>query len=223
MKRFLILYAILSLALSTGVQAQKRTLRWDTGGVFYEPDCNNLPAFTKLHSGLIVPKDVMTITGLRAEMDFCSVPNPLEPFWTFDDPEGGRFEALSIDLQMKGAVDKVNWPEGTTWSIEIETGYKEKPFLAHAEILIHAPKSFTIPSDAHVRLFTLLFDNSSMAEGCEQALCLITNSLRVDVPGGEIWSDHDYENWASWGSPFQCPWVVPVEDRTWSSIKLLHP
>jgi hypothetical protein len=192
--------------------------------------CNTNAGTNDIVCSFAVDEDLPDVTGAVGVIDLCLGGVNLTPWWQFGGAgcRAGALSALTTDVG--GPSDCADlWQSQAMASYQYLVGFSG---WDSARILVWAtlPASMSIPATAgtEYHAFTVRIRNNETVggcAGCNYPACIVLNEIRLSTAkSGDraLYTPlvYNYLQWQAYVT--NCPFVVPVQNRTWGQIKTMY-
>lgn len=240
MKRLLpLLTLVLLLMVPRPCAASGINLSWGDCGSFGTMmrnfACNTNSGLHTMVASFAPPAGMNQLVGMEGVIDLCSMTPVLPAWWQMASPGTCRPSALSTDFNFVAgpyncadywqgqAVGGMSYTMGAAWGFN----------GARLRVVAAIPSNAVAPTDENTEYYafrvTIRNDATTGAgscAGCGSSVCIILNSLLLAQPlgvGDFTLSNPLTNNYLHWqGDVANCPFVVPVKQKSWGQVKALY-
>lgn len=238
MRFALLAMCALSLLLRPPAHAGGINLSWSDCGLAGTMNrsfaCNTNVGAHQMVASFDPSQSLSGVVNAVGIIDLCTGGVPLPPWWTFINPGSCRPTALSASAAYIGGSFQCadHWSgQGFATIGAYQVGYDgwdSARILVHVWTTQYTPGPVEPGTEYHaftVNILNTATVGESACGGCSVGACIVLNEIQIWTQGGgEVITatrDRNYLHWQG-ATVFNCPFVVPVQNRTWGQVKSLY-
>jgi hypothetical protein len=197
--------------------------------------CNTNFGTHDIVASFVPPEGLTKVVGAIGIVDLCLGGVNLSPWWQYDagSCRETALRAVAQDVSLpSNCVDY--WQGQANFWIDYQVGYSGWD-SARLVVSVGLQSQFAGPVEPGVEYhaFTVRIGNTATVGpgacfGCLQPACIVLNEIQLlqpaGTPGGSpaltVPDSNNYLMWQNYVS--NCPFIVPVANRTWGQVKSLY-
>jgi len=227
------LAALLLLAFAAPGWAGGINATWtdcSTGPMTRTFACNSNVGTNDIVASFEPPRNIPDVIGAIGVIDLCLGGVNLAPWWQLGSGgcRVGALSASAIDLSGQPTCADV-WQGQAGASTDYIVGYSG---WDSARILVFVNMSAQVAqpvaSGTEYHAFTVRIRNDNTVggcAGCNYPACIVLNEIRlITVNSGDVVITNPLmSNYLQWQADVpNCPFIVPVQNRTWGQVKTMY-
>jgi hypothetical protein len=198
--------------------------------------CNTNSGTNEMVASIDPPVGMTAVTGAIGIIDLCLSGVPLPPWWQFINAGSCRPTALGATAVFtSGPFSCADYWQGQANAVPgYQVGYSGWD-SARILVSVNLPPQLAapMPQGTEYYMFKVTIRNTdtvgpSACGGCNYPACIVLNEIRLTQPAGTPGGspaisnplNNNYLQWQAFVA--NCPFIVPVKNRTWGQIKSLY-
>jgi hypothetical protein len=227
------LTALLLLALAAPAWPGGINATWNvcsSGPAMRTFACNSNVGTNDIVASFDPPQSLPDVTGAIGVIDLCLGGVNLAPWWQLGNG-GCRLGALNaVALDVSGQPNCADvWQGQASASTSYIVGYSGWD-SARILVFVGMGNQFAQPVEpgTEYHAFTVRIRNDDTVggcAGCNYPACIVLNEIRLTTAnsGDYVITNPLMSNYIQWQAYVQnCPFVVPVQNRTWGQVKTMY-
>lgn len=238
MPRSIAAIAVLLLLVAPSTWAAGINVYWNScgpGATLRSFACNSNFGVNDVVASFVPPPGLTAVTGAVGTIDLIMGTPTLAPWWRLD-AGGCRENAFSVTAEeFTGQSSCASYWQGLATASAsyqvIGSGWDR----ARLVVTVSLDPQYAGPLDpaTEYHAFTVRIRNTSTVGdyscgGCSEPACIVLGEIQLQQPdgtpgGSPAIMNPESNNYLHWqGFVFNCPYAVPVANRTWGQVKSLY-